>query len=114
MQFNHGEHTIDPRDENVVTYNKDKKLFITEYSDLECIGVTTQTHVFTIGGPRECIYLWSEKIKFHVPYKFNRHIMNGDEIAGDIFLPEFSMVCTDKEFAAQQASLGTELHILND
>lgn len=113
--FKHSTDTIDPRDNHLISYNEMSKLFVVTASDLRANGIEPTMHNFTIGGNRWIIYLWSEKYQLHICYKWNRKITDpyGDLIA-DVFVPYFGMISTLNETRANQASLGTELHILND
>ncbi len=110
--FKHDENQIDPRDPHLVTYNKEKKWLITETSDLQAAGIEPKFHndIYKYWY----IWVWSEQFQLSILYKKTRDIMNGDEKVGDIFEPDFTMITSDAELKARNASRGTQLHILND
>jgi len=110
--YKHNENTIDPRDTNLVTYSNKK--FIVEASMLGSMGIEPESHYFTIGGPKYVIYLWSEKYKLHICYKHQRQIIQNEDLVADVFVPYFGILTGSNDSKAHTASLGTELHILND
>lgn len=115
MKFKHDDTTIDPRDKSLVTYSKESRKFIVESSSLYGAGIQPVNHNFIIGGDKWVIYLWSEKYQMHICYKWNKNVIDVEgELVADIFTPYFGMISTLNETRANQASLGTELHILND
>ena len=112
--YKHEENTIDPRDKNLVTYSPTSKKFITEASSLKAAGITPISHLYTIGGTKFVIHLWSEKYKTHICYRFNEQKWFRGELIADIFTPYFGILTGGNDSKAYSASLGTELHILND
>jgi len=112
--YNHSENAIDPRDQHVVSYHKDSKTFVCEASDWRANGITPVSYYFTIGGPKWIIYMWSEKFQRHICYKQTSQVKNEGEVIADVFTPYFSSLSGGTESQAHAASLGTELHILND
>jgi hypothetical protein len=112
--YKHSENAIDPRDTNLVTYSPESKQFIVEASMLNAQGISPKGHTFTIGGRRWVIYLWSEKYKMHICYKHQRQITRNAELVADVFVPYFGILTGGNDSKAHTASLGTELHIIND
>jgi hypothetical protein len=113
--YKHEENQIDPRDKSLITYNPQSKRFCTESSSLHATGIEPQSHHFAIGGPKWTIWVWSEKFQTSVLYVHNRSIKSPDgELIADVFTPRFDMVTSNNELNARSASMGTELHILND
>ncbi len=112
--YKHSENAIDPRDTHLVTYAKDSKSFIVEASSLKANGISPESHYFTIGGHKWVIYLWSEKYKLHICYKHQRQVKRSGEVIADVFAPYFGILTGSNDSKAHTASLGTELHILND
>jgi len=113
IKFKHGPQSLDPRDKHLVSFNPDTKIFVTEASSLKGAGIEPASHQYVIGGHKYIIFLWSEKAQIYITYRYTRKVTDGDVIA-DVFTPYFGMIVTDAEFKANQLSLGTELHILND
>jgi hypothetical protein len=113
--YKHEENQIDPRDKNLVTYSPTSKRFIVEASSLRGSGIEPQSHHFTIGGPKWTIWIWSEKFQTSILYVHNRSVKSPDgELVADVFTPRFDMITSTNESNAHTASIGTELHILND
>ena len=112
--YKHNENTIDPRDTNLITYVPKTKRFICEASMLKANGIEPVSHHFTIGGSKFVIHLWSEKFQTYICYRFKEQKWFRGELIADIFTPYFGIISTDKELKAHDASIGTELHILND
>ena len=115
MNYKHDRNTIDPRDKSLVTYSKKSRKFIIESSSLHGAGIEPAIHNFIIGGDTWVINLWSEKYQMHICYKWNKKVIDADgDLVADIFTPYFDMVTTLNGTRACQASIGTELHIIND
>ena len=112
--YKHDENVIDPRDKHLVSYTPEKKKFVTEASSLKGSGIEPTSHHYTIGGPKWIIFMWSEKFQLHITYVWNRAVKHGDEVVADVFVPKFDMIVTLNEHRAHAASMGSELHILND
>lgn len=112
--YKHAENTIDPRDNEVISYYKEKKKFVCEASTLHANGIEPTLHHFTIGGPKWIIYLWSEKYQMSICYKHQSQVKNEGEVIAEVFVPYFGSLSGGNESKAHTASLGTELHILND
>jgi len=114
MTYKHDENQLDPRDKQLVTYSPSTKRFIVEASSLKGSGIEPQFHRGTLG----CYYylwLWSEKLQTSILYKEQREVKSPDgEVIANVFIPEFTMITTDKELNARSLSKETELHILND
>ena len=113
--FAHNENTFDPRDKHLVTINKEKKLIITEASDLKAAGITPKIHYQTIGGAVFYIWMYSPKVDATIPFKFlkNKRTPDGDVIAA-IFVADFPSIWNKKLAMARELLQGWELHILND
>jgi hypothetical protein len=112
--YKHSENAIDPRDTNLVTYSPKTKCFVTEASSLKANGIVPESHHYTIGGPKWVIFLWSEKYQLHICYRHQRQVRQNGELVADVFVPYFSIITGENKSKAHAASLGTELHILND
>lgn len=112
--YNHSENTIDPRDTNLVTYSPKNKRFIVEASMLKANGIEPISHLYPIGGSKFVVHLWSEKYKLHICYRQKRQVRQNGELVADVFVPYFSIITGGNSLKAYTASLGTELHILND
>lgn len=110
--YKHDENTIDPRDPDLVTYSNKK--FVVEASSLKANGIEPISHLYTIGGRKFIIYLWSEKFQTYICYRQQRQVKHHDEVAADVFVPYFGILTGGRDSKAHAASLGTELHILND
>jgi hypothetical protein len=115
MKYKHDDNTIDPRDINLVSYNPKSKRFITEASMLKSMGIQPFQHLYTIGGWKAVIYMWSEKHQYNIVYKQNREVKSPDgELIATVFVPYFGIISGGNQSKAHTDSLGTELHILND
>ena len=105
MKFNHSENQIDPRDKNLISYNRDSKSFIVDASDLKANGITPMHHVSAINN---CwiIWMWSERLNKSLAYKRKQNIMDpsGEELVATEFIP----------FEYNEFTVVTTLHILND
>ena len=113
--YKHDDNTIDPRDTNLVTYAADSKKFIVEASMLRAMGITPESHLYTIGGHRFVIHLWSEKFQTYICYRSMKSKKSPDgETIADVFAPYFGILTGGNSTKAYMASMGTELHILND
>ena len=112
--YKHDDNVIDPRDKHLVTYSKDTKWFIVEDSDLRARGIEPFQHLYTIGGWKWVIYMWSEKHQIHIPYRLYKTESHDGDILAWIYRPYFGMITDSKELFADRDSKGTELHILND
>ena len=111
--YKHSENAIDPRDTNLVTYSKESKRFITEASSLKAAGISLKSHYYTIGNIW-VIFLWSEKYQLYICYRHQRQVKQNEEVVADVFVPYFGILSGGNSSKAHTASLGTELHILND
>lgn len=112
--YKHEENQIDPRDKHLITYSKKTKRFITEASDLKGAGIEPQYHRGTLGS-YFYLWLWSEQLQTSILYKEHNKVKTNDgEVIANVFIPDFTMITTDKELKARDLSKGTELHILND
>lgn len=112
MVYKHEENQVDPRDKNLVTYSVASKRFIVEASSLKAAGVSL---IYIYGGKKLILWLWSEKFQLSIPYVHHRQVKSPDgELIADVFIPRFDSIVTLREHNAHAASLGTELHILND
>lgn len=115
MSFKHSEDTLDPRDASLVTYSSKSKRFITEASTLRANGIAPFSMKYVVGGSKYVLFLWSEKYKLHITYRFARKVYDAaNEVVADVFTPYFGAITGRNESLAHQASLGIELHILND
>jgi hypothetical protein len=112
--YKHSENTIDPRDTNLITYSKESKKFIVEASSLKANDISPELHYYTIGGNKWIIFLWSEKYQLHICYRHQRQVKQNEEVIADVFAPYFGILTGGNDSKAHTASLGTELHILND
>ena len=114
-KYNTDSATFDPRDKHLVTINKDKKLIITEESDLKAAGISPMMHYHTIGGALFYIWMYSPKTGINIPFKFkkNRRTPDGDIIAA-IFVADFPSIWSKQQAEARELTNGWELHILND
>jgi len=113
--YKHTSEGLDPRDKNLVSYNKDRKIFVTEASSLRAAGIEPASHQYVIDGNKYIIWLWSEKLGTHICYRHADKVKSPDgELIADVFKPHFSMIVTDTDSKARKQSDGTELHILND
>lgn len=108
-----GGKTIDLADTNVLTFNKKEKLIITTVGDLQCNGIEPELHLSAIERTFY-IFMYSHKLETYIPFKQSRKLFYGGEVAGDVFVPYFTSINSDKEFNANQAIKGWELHIIND
>ena len=112
--YKHEENQLDPRDKDLVTYSPKSKRFIVEASSLKGSGIEPQFHQGVLGS-YYYLWLWSEKLQTSILYKEKNAVKSPDgEIIANVFIPEFTMITTDKELKARSLSLETELHILND
>jgi len=115
MSYKHDEHTIDPRDTNLITYSKKSKYFIAEASMLHGSGIQPMAHVDLLGRKTKwLVYLWSEKHQVHVPYIHSNQVKVDGEVVADVFKPDFGIITSNAECEANSAAKGTELHIIND
>ena len=112
--YKHDENTIDPRDTNLVTYSPKSKQFIVEASSLKANGIEPISHLYTIGGTKFVIHLWSEKFQTYICYRFKEQKWFRGELIAEIFTPYFGILTGSNDSKAHIASFGTELHILND
>ena len=113
--YKHDENTIDPQDKHLVTYVKGKRKWITEASSLQANGISPTQHHYTIGGIKKIIYLWSERYKLHICYRHShKELDTAGEVMADVYTPYWGIISGGNETLANQASLGTQLVILND
>ena len=112
--YKHEENQLDPRDKALVTYSPTTKRFIVEASSLKGSGIEPQFHQGVLGS-YYYLWLWSEKLQTSILYKEKNAVKSPDgEIIANVFIPDFTMITTDKELKARSLSKETELHILND
>jgi len=112
--YKHEENQLDPRDKDLVTYSPTTKRFIVEASSLKGSGIEPQYHPGVLGS-YYYLWLWSEKLQTSILYKEKNVVKSSDgEIIANVFIPDFTMITTDKELKARSLSKETELHILND
>lgn len=112
--YKHEENQLDPRDKALVTYSPKSKRFIVEASSLKGSGIEPQFHQGVLGS-YYYLWLWSEKLQTSILYKEKNAVKSPDgEIIANVFIPDFTMITTDKELKARSLSKETELHILND
>ena len=115
MNYKHDTNTIDPRDTNLISYNKKSKYFLAEASMLRAQGIEPIQHHDVISRKSKWIvYLWSERHQVHVPYIHSSQVTNCGEVIADVFKPSFGIINTNAESEANAAARGTELHVLND
>jgi hypothetical protein len=113
ITYKHKDNLIDPRDNHLVTINKEEKFIITEASDLECANIQPELHTGALGTDWY-IWMYSPKADFNVPFKhLKEKIIFGDKVA-DIFVPYFPSIWNKKQSIARELLQGWELHILND
>lgn len=112
--YKHDENTIDPRDTNLITYVPESKRFVCEASMLKANGIEPVSHHYTIGGSKFIVHLWSEKFQTYICYRFKEQKWFRGELVADVFTPYFGILTGGNDSKAHAASLGTELHILND
>jgi hypothetical protein len=114
--FKHDETTLDPRDKHLVSYNKETKRFVCESSDLRGAGIDPEFRrdvLFT----GYILWVYSPLFDRCILYRENKakQVRDGEgELIADVFTPHFSSIASDMERRMMEASLGTELHILND
>jgi hypothetical protein len=109
ITYKHTDNLIDPRDNHLVTINKEKKLIITEVSDLQGAGIQPELHTYAL-GTYWYIWIYSPKADFNVPFKCIK--TNTDNT--DVFVAYFPSIWNSKQLKAQKLLQGWELHILND
>ena len=108
--YKHSEDAIDPRDKQLITWNKESRRFIVEASTLSTNGIEPRrTH-----PSAKMIWLWSNKHEVYVPYKKTSRVLNGDDVAAEIYTPYWWMITTNAQTLAMIDSRDTELHIIND
>ena len=113
--YNHQETAIDIRDKHVISYNSKSKRFITEASTLKANDISPTAWHYTIGGWKQVIWLYSHKLDYYICYRFSRRECDAaGEVVADVFTPHFGVLSGGNSSKAHTASLGTELHILND
>jgi len=114
LTYKHTDNLIDPRDNHLVTINKEKKLIITEVSDLKAHGISPELHNGAL-GTYWYIWIYSPKADFNVCFKKYRSITNFDgEDVADVFVADFPSIWNSKQLKAKELLQGWELHILND
>jgi hypothetical protein len=117
-KYKHSENVIDVRDKNLVTWNSKRKIFITEQSCLDSLGISARYFASrnSSGSFSKTIYLWSEKFEVTIPYTRTSVISNlDDEIEAEIYKPvSYFGSNQSKTLEAYLNAQGTELHILND
>ena len=109
ITYKHTDNLIDPRDNHLVTINKEKKLIITEVSDLQGVGIQPELHINAL-GTHWYIWIYSPKADFNVPFKCIK--TNTDNT--DVFVSDFPSIWNKKQAIARELLQGWELHILND
>jgi hypothetical protein len=112
--FKHDENTIDPRDTQLVSYLPYTKRFVVESSSLKAAGITPEVQHYTIDGTKFVVHLWSEKFQTYICYRFKKQRWFRGELISEVFTPYFDILSGGNVTKAYTASLGTELHILND
>lgn len=114
--FKHEEHSLDPRDINLVSYNKVTKRFVSEASDLKGAGIEPE-FVREVLFQGYVIWLYSAKFDKYVLYRESKakQVRDGEgDIVADVYVPHFGSISNEKELRLMESALGTELHILND
>lgn len=114
--FKHGEKTIDPRDTHLVSYHKPSKHFVCTSSDLRGAGIEPE-YVHEVLFKGYILWMYSPLFDRFILYRENKakRVVDGEgDLQVEVFTPYFSCISSDIERKMMEASLGTELHLLND
>ena len=109
LTYKHKDNLIDPRDNHLVTIDKENKRIITEVSDLKGAGIQPELHTYAL-GTYWYIWIYSPKADLNVPFKCIK--TNAD--LTDVFVADFPSIWNSKQLKAKELLQGWELHILND